>query len=846
MHDTAEKNIGMIMRLNNILKIAFLGFSLSFVSVYTGGLTSGTVISSAQAAVVSNIDVRGNQRIDDEIVASYLTIKPGQSFNDFDIDDSVKALFATGLFGDVSIFRQGSTLVVDVEENGTVNKVFFEGNKRLKDDVLENVARLRAQGIYSDEQAASDVERIKLAYARVGRQDADVSYEVLPLANNRVNVIYRVNEGDKTKISRIDFIGNNTFSARRLADVISTKETGLLGFLQTSDIYDENRLNSDEELLRRFYLNKGFADFQVLSTQAVLDDVENEYTVTITVDEGARYTFGNIAIETSLNGVENIALDNLVETQTGEFYNAKDVEDTVVSITERVAEEGFAFVEVVPRGNRNFETNTIDVTYLVDEGARVFIEDIRILGNDRTRDYVIRREFEISEGDAYNRVLVQKTRDRIRALGFFENVSVSTRPGSQPDRVILFVNVLEQTTGDISLSGGFSSNGGASGEFSFTERNFLGRGQFIRASYRGSEDEDSYGFNFTEPYFLGSRVSAGIGINSTRSEDNENRRFTVNTDSATVTFGLPLTEHLSSSVFYTYSNTETLIGGALLDDDDVPAGSLVSAGPPAINDSADPNVTNGVQGDSANELSAAFVDSVNATDGDFVSSGVGYSFVYNTLDNQQAPREGLRAAFTQTYFGAGGDANYLRTEASVAAYETLSEEQDIILFGRLRGGHIEVFGDDDNTGFRTLDNFQARQNYVRGFDSFGFGPRDPITGDALGGRTYWTATAEVLFPLPFVSRSLGLRGAFFADAGQITDPGNPAIASITNAAALGGIALSPAQLEELDSSSVRASVGASLLWASPFGPLRLDYAFPINDEEFDDVEEFNFGVSSAF
>lgn len=812
------------MRLNNIVKIAFLAFSLSFVSVFTGAFTSGTIVTSAHAAVVSNIDVRGNQRIDDEIVASYLTIKPGQNFNDFDIDDSVKALFATGLFGDVSIFRQGSTLVVDVEENGTVNKVFFEGNKRLKDDVLVNVARLRGQAIYSDEQAAADVERIKLAYARVGRQDADVSYEVLPLANNRVNVIYRVNEGDKTKISRIDFIGNNTFSGRRLADVISTKETGLFGFLQTSDIYDEGRLNSDEELLRRFYLNKGFADFQIISTQAVLDDVDNEYVVTITMDEGARYTFGNIAIETSLNGVENIALDNLVETQTGDFYNAKDVEDTVVSITERVAEEGFAFVEVVPRGNRNFETNTIDVTYLVDEGARVFIEDIRIIGNDRTRDYVIRREFEISEGDAYNRVLVQKTRRRIQSLGFFENVSVSTRPGSEPDRIILFVNVIEQSTGDIALTGGFSSNGGASGEFSFSERNFLGRGQFIRASYRRSEDEDSYGFNFTEPYFLGSRVSAGISIQSTRSDDNDNRRFTVNTDSATVSFGLPLTENLSSSVFYTYSDSETIIGQALLD----PSPSAT-----------DPD---GIQGNRIGELSNALVESVNANNGDFLSSGVGYSLVYNTFDNQQTPREGIRAAFTQTYFGAGGDANYLKTEASLAAYQTLSEEQDIILFGRLRGGHIEVFGDDDNTNFRTLDNFQARQNYVRGFDSFGFGPRDPITGDALGGRTYWTATAEVLFPMPLVSRSIGIRGALFADAGQISNVGDPAIAAVTSSNA----GLNAAQLNQLDSDEVRASVGASLLWASPFGPLRVDYAFPINDQEFDDVEEFSFGVSSAF
>ena len=822
-----QKNIGMIMRLNHIIKIAFLGLSLSFVSVYTGALTSGTVISAAQAAVVSNIEVRGNQRIDDEIVASYLTIKPGQNFNDFDIDDSVKALFATGLFGDVSIFRQGSTLVVDVQENGTVNKVFFEGNKRLKDEALKNVARLRPQGIYSDEQAASDVDQIKQAYARVGRQDADVSYEVLPLANNRVNVIYRINEGDKTKIGRIDFIGNDTFSGRRLADVITTKETGLFGFLQTSDIYDQNRLNSDEELLRRFYFNKGFADFQILSTQAVLDDEANEYVVTITMDEGPRYTFGNVGIESSLRGVENIELDSLVETRGGDFYSAKNVENTVVAITERVAEEGFAFVEVVPRGNRNFETNTIDVTYLIDEGARVFIEDIRIIGNDRTRDYVIRREFEISEGDAYNRVLVQKTRDRINDLGFFDSVNVSTRPGSQPDRIILFVNVMEKSTGDFSLSGGFSSSGGASGEVSFTERNFLGRGQFIRASYRGSSDEDQYAFNFTEPYFLGSRVSAGFGITSLRSDDTDERQYSVDTDTATITFGLPLTEHLQSSVFYRYQSSSTSIADSLLDP----------AGPPAPVAPLD-----GIQGNRSTELSAAIVNSVDVNGGDFVSSGFGYSLVYNTFDNQRTPREGIRAAWTQTYYGAGGDGNYLATEASLAGYHTLSEEEDIILFGRLRGGHIEVFGADNNTNFRTLDNFQARQNYVRGFDSFGFGPRDPITDDPLGGRTYWTATAEVLFPLPFVSRSLGLRGAFFADAGQLYDVGQPAITAI--AAANPG--LTPAQLDQIDSDSVRASVGASVLWASPFGPLRVDYAVPISDESFDNLEEISFGVSTAF
>ena len=679
---------------------------------------------------------------------------------------------------------------------------------------------MKGQGIYSDEQAAADVDLIKLAYARVGRQDAEVTYEVLPLANNRVNVIYRVNEGDKTKIARIDFVGNDTFSGRRLADVISTKESGILSFLTTNDIYDQNRLNADEELLRNFYFNKGFADFQVLSTQAELNDDTNEYSITITMDEGPRYTFGNISVESSISGIDAIPLDNLVETRTGDFYSAKNVEDTIISLTERIAEEGYAFVEVVPRGNRNFDTNTIDVTYLIDEGARVFIEDIQILGNDRTRDYVIRREFDLSEGDAYNRVLIQKTRKRIEGLGFFDNVNVSTRPGSQPDRVVVIVNVMEKSTGDFSLSGGYSSNGGASGEVSFTERNFLGRGQFIRASYRTSDDEVGYGFNFTEPYFLGTRISAGIGINSTRSDDSDNRQYSVDTDSVSLTFGLPLTEHLNSSVFYRYQTSDTSAAASLLDP----------AGPPAPVAPFD-----GIQGNRATELSSALVGGL----GEFTKSGIGYSLVYNTLDDNRTPREGIRAAWTQTYYGVGGDANYLATEATVSAYHTLSEEEDLILLGRLRGGHIEVFGDDDGTGFRTFDNFQSRQSYVRGFDSFGFGPRDPITGDALGGRTFWTATAEVQFPLPFVSRSFGLRGAFFADAGQIREVGDPAIAAFTaaNGADTTG---------QLTSDSVRASVGGSVLWASPFGPLRVDYAVPISEESFDDIEEFNFGVSSAF
>ncbi len=812
------------MRYNNKIKTVFLALCLSLLPLMSISVPGNLIVSEAHAAVVSRIDVRGNQRIDDEVVASYLTIVPGQSFNNFDIDDSIKALFVTGLFSDVSIFQEGATLVVEVDENATVNKVFFEGNKRIKDDALTGVVILKSQSVYSDEQAATDVDRINLAYSRVGRRDATVSFEVVPLANNRVNVIYRINEGEKTKISQINFIGNDTFSGRRLADVISTKESGLLSFLSTNDIFDRNRLNADEELLRNFYFNRGFADFQIVSTDAQLDEVENEYIITITMEEGPRYTFGNISVESTISGVSGEELLPLLETDAGEFYSARRVENSILAITNAVAEQGFAFVEVAPRGNRNFENNTIDVVYLVDEGARVFIEDIRIIGNSRTRDYVIRREFELSEGDAYNRVLIQKTRDRIQGLGFFTNVEVTTRPGSSADKIIVFVNVTEQSTGDISLSGGFSSNGGASAQVSVSERNFLGRGQFIRAAVRGSEDETGYNFDFTEPYFLGYPVSAGISLEAVESDDTDERRFDVDSNRATITFGVPITERLRSSVFYTYSSSDVSANAGILD-------TVIADGIGAPDDA--------VQGNGPAELSNAFVSTGL---GEFISSGLGYSLVYSSLDNAQTPREGIRANWSQTFFGVGGDANYLSTNASLVSYTTLLEEQDLIFMARVRGGHVEIFGGDDGTNFRVFDNFQARQNTIRGFDSFGYGPRDPITGDALGGQTFWNATAEVQFPLPFVSRSFGLRGAVFADVGQLTTPGNAAIAAVIAS----NPGLTPAQLAQLDDDAVRASVGGSILWASPFGPLRVDYAVPISEEVFDERREFNFGVSSQF
>ena len=783
-----------MMHLKTYIKIVFAAFVLAFLPISFQFTAELTGVTAAEAAVVSSISVRGNKRMDADTVISYTSIEPGKSFSNFDIDESVKALYGTGLFSDVSIYQSGRTLIIEVDENSTVNKVFFEGNSRIKDPSLQAGVSIKPQSIFNDDQAASDVEQIKLAYARVGREDADVSYEVVPLTNNRVNVVYRIVEGDKTKISKIIFVGNSTFPDRRLADLISTKESNFLSFLTTNDIYDPNRIRADEEKLRRFYFNKGFADFQLISTTADIDPASNEYTITFTIEEGARYTFGEINIESTIDGIDGSRLAAELKTESGEYYSAKAVEDSIIGMTESVAEEGYAFVEIVPRGNRNFDNNTIDVTYLVDEGARVYIESIKIVGNDRTRDYVMRRVFDLSEGDAYNKVLVQRSKRRIEDLGFFDSVNIQTRPGSEPDRIIVVVHVKEKATGEFSISGGYSSSGGAAANVSFTEKNFLGRGQYLKIGMANGEDDVTYSFAFTEPYFLGYRMSAGIALSSTESDDTDERRYNVDTTSGTLTFGIPITERLDSAVFYTFEDSDTRT-------------TLTTLSPALTKDL-----------------------------GSFTKSGAGFGIVYTDFDEPKDPREGFRLSFSNTIYGIGGDANYYSAEVNLANYTLISEETDVVLFSQVKAGYANEFG---TNGMRTIDNFSARPNLVRGFDSFGFGPRDPNTGDALGGRMYWAAKAEMQFPLPFVPRSLGLRGAVFADAAQLSDPGDSAIAAVLAANAA-------SDLSQLDDDNVRASVGGSVIWASPFGPLRLDYAVPIAEETYDKTQEFSFGVSSRF
>lgn len=774
--------------------------AVSAVAITTSFVLAGattvqmSLIETAEAATVSRIEVRGNRRIDADSIRGQLGIRPGQNFSQADLDEAVRRLVATGLFSDVSVRQSGGTLVVTVSENAIVNQVLFQGNKKIKDANLSQAVQLAPRRAYSREAMDADVEAIREAYRRIGRDDAVVTAQVQQLADGRVNVIYNIQEGDRTKIADIRFEGNNAFSDRRLREVISTKESNLLSFLTRNDVYDENRIRADEEALRRFYFNQGYADFRVLDATATLQD--NKYTIVFTVDEGQRYRFSDVSIESTVPGIDINSLQSALKTRSGNVYRAKDVESSVIALTEKLAASGYAFAEVTPRGNRDFSNHTISVVYSIDEGPRAYIERIEIRGNNRTRDYVIRREFDVSEGDAFNQVMIARAKRRLEGLGFFQTVNISTVPGSQPDQVILVVDVVEQSTGEFSIGAGYttgqtySSGGGFSLEGSITERNFLGRGQFIRFSASGGKDSRDFQLSFTEPYFLGRRIAAGFDIyrNTRKASNSKNEHvYDRETTGGTVRFGLPITEALTAQLAYNYSREEYKDVGSI--DEDTAVGEAIKDSP-------------------------------------WTRSSISAAFVYNTLDNPRNPRSGIYATAALEFAGLGGDAKFVKVTGRGNYYHTLSEDLDLVGLVTVGAGHIAAWGGEP---LRIFDNFNSNDRIIRGFKYNGIGPYEDVGDgirDYLGGKTYLHGTVEAQFPIPILPESIGLRGAVFADA-----------------ATLYGNDYADAEGTDL---KWRASVGASLIWASPFGPLRVDYAEPVLKEDTDRIQHWNFGISTRF
>ncbi len=754
------------------------------------GATVFVSATTAEAAVIQRIDVRGASRVGAEAVRSNLTIVPGKNFSNTDIDDSVKQLYDTGYFSDVKISVSGSTLVVSVEEAQLVNQVVFNGNRKIKDDKLAAVVKTHAAGPYNEAQIQSDIQAIKDAYAATGRSEVQVTTQVVPLGEGRVNLAFVVDEGDRTKIAAINFVGNNAYSSGRLSSVIATKRSNFLSFLTRKDVYSEDKLHADEEALRQFYYNRGYADFRIISSDAAFDEATNKYTLTFNIEEGPRYDFGAVTVQSTVPGIDSTQLQGLVRTHEGQVYSAKEVQRSMEAISDQVASAGYPFARVTPRGNRDLNNNTIGVEYLVDQGERAYVERIEIRGNSRTRDFVIRREFDMSEGDAFNQQMITRAKRRLEALGYFSSVNITTQPGSSPDRVVVVVDVQDQATGSFGIGAGYAAGGdGLILEASVEEKNFLGRGQYIKVSAGGGQEGSrTYGLNFTEPYFLGYRLAVGFDLNHSETSSNDNYDYEENSGVLRAT--APITEDLATTFRYNYKQMKY-----------DPSNSLSS-------------------------LSAPYQHLVE--DSPWVKSSVSQTLTYNTLDDMTLPREGIYASATQEIAGLGGDSQFYKIYGKARYYHLLADDADII--GSVAGsaGYVVGFNKDLNV----FDQFTLTNGDIRGFENKGIGPR--IGGgnpdDPLGGTTYFTVSAEATFPLPAFPRDFGLRGAVFADAGTL----------------FGNKADTFGQSVDGEDASLRASVGVGLMWASPFGTLRVDYAIPVLKEDFDKTQHFKFGINNQF
>ncbi|AYD01397.1 outer membrane protein assembly factor BamA [Neorhizobium sp. NCHU2750] len=778
---------------------AVSAFALSASVVASGaGVVVLASAPKAEAAVIRNVQVHGAQRAGEEAVRSNITIQPGVAFSASDIDESVKRLYSTGYFSNVKISVSGSSLIVTVSENNLVNQVVFNGNRKIKDDKLLGVVQTQPLGPYNQAMVNADVERIREAYKAIGRSDVEITTQTANVGSGRVNIAFNITEGDRTKIADISFVGNHAYGDGRLKSVIATKETGPLSFLTRKDVYSEDKLRVDEDSLRQFYYNHGYPDFRVVSSNAVLDPATNKYTITFTVEEGAHYTFGDINVESSVEGVSGDDLKGLVETKAGAPYDARQIQKTMEAISKRVASQGYPFARVTPRGDRNMQTNTVGVSYMVDQGERAYVERIDIHGNTRTRDYVIRREFDFSEGDAFNQEMIARAKRRLEALGYFTSVNITTQQGSAPDRVVVVVNVEDQSTGSFGIGAGYSAGGdGFILEASVEEKNFLGRGQYVRVAVGGGlDDARTYTLSFTEPYFLGYRLAAGFDI--FRNETSANDYYDYEEQGITLRVTAPITEDLATTFRYTYKTIKYSDDGAF-GDDDTPYTS-------------DDNVSN------------TYLDMIEH--GSYTQSSISQTLTYNTLDSQTLPREGVYASFTHEFAGLGGDSEFYKLSGRARYFQTLSTEADLIGSLAIGAGHVMATGDNLNV----FDQFTIGGRQIRGFENDGIGPRTKNHGDALGGTTYFNASAEMSMPMPAVPQDIGLRLAAFADAGTLYG----------NDVEKHGDTIEGAGM------AWRASVGAGVMWASPFGNLRFDYAIPVVKEDYDKTQEFRFSMANQF
>lgn len=778
------------------------------VAVAVAAAFAATVVASG--ALAQQVEVQGANRVDPETVRSYLATGAGSP------EEARRNLLSTGLFSDVRVAYSGSKKVVAVREAPVVNRVVFEGSGKVQREVLESAVQTRAREPLSQAAVDADVARILDVYRRTGRGLAQVQPRVIDLPNGKVDVVFSITEGSKTGVLEINFVGNQAYSSSRLRDLMTTTETNFLSFLKTSDVYDPDRIAADEELIRRYYLKNGYADFRILGTDARFDPARGGYIVTISLEEGGQYHVGDVRLDSRVS-VDPEVLRRQIGTAPGDVYNAEAVERSLTNITTEATRSGNPFAQVRPVGQRDPATRTISLGYVVEEGPRVYIERINVRGNTRTRDYVIRRELDLGEGDAYNRVLLDRAERRLNNLGYFKKVRITNEPGSAPDRVVVNIDVEDQATGAFSIAGGYSTADGIIGEVAVSESNFLGRGQYVRLAGSAGQLSQGIDFSFTEPYFLGYRLAAGFDLFSKFSDQTRYARYENRVTGGQIRLGLPITEETTVTLRYSLFQQDLKIPNTLrkpYNDCTAPIAGYTEPGRLFCEGNG--------------EASVAIKESVGKT----VTSLAGVTLSYNTLDSVRDPRNGFYAELKPDVAGLGGDSKYFRVTGDARYYKEIYE--DIIGIARVQGGHIAGFG---GRNLRIVDHFFLGPTLVRGFAPSGIGPRDVSTVDnranALGGTTYFGGSLEVQFPIYGIPRDFGLKGAVFADAGTLFDYQGSRGFDINKNGRLdcNNLNVQPECVSVRDKNVIRSSVGASLLWSSPLGPIRFDYAFALSKDK---------------
>jgi len=742
--------------------------------------------AAAPAGTVRAIDVQGNQRIEADTIRSYMLLQPGDPFDADRLDRSLRTLFATGLFRDVRVNRDGDRIRVQVDENPIVNRVAFEGNSRASDDVLRNEVTLRPRAVFTPQQAQADRQRILDLYARRGRFAARVEPKVIELDQNRVDVVFEITEGAAALVSRVNFVGNTAFSDSRLRDVVATREQAWFRILSTSDVYDPERLTFDRELLRRYYLRAGYADVQITGATAELAPDNSGFFITYTIEEGPRYRVGKVDVTSTLRGVDAARLLREVTIAEGDWYDGEAVERAVDSLTDSVGLTGVPFIEVRPSVNRNRDARTVDVTFEVAQGTRAFVERIDISGNTRTADRVIRREFRLAEGDPLNVAQVRRSRQRLRDLGYFGTVDVQAVPGSRPDRVTLNTSVSERPTGEVSLGGGFSTDAGFLADFGIRERNFLGSGVDARLQALLAQRRSQIDFSVTDPAFLDRNLAAGFDLFYLNRNLQDVASYSERRYGAVLRAGYEFNERLRQSWSY----------------------SLVQR-----------NVFD-VQSDASRFI--------REQTGQTLLSQLGTTLAYDVRDSRIEPRSGYIIRLGTDVAGLGGDVNYVRLRGDVAGYiplERIFGDPEYVLVLQAGVGRLDPWGSRPE---RIIDRFFLGGDNLRGFALAGVGPRDlgSPTRDPLGGRLVWTQTTELRFPLPLPSE-IGLVGRAFVDVGALTD---------TPVSGVGVV----------DESSPRVGAGVGVSWRTPLGLINIDLGQAVVKKSYDQTQLIRFGFGTRF